>query len=884
MGDKKKYSKFARRKIKGEPWVWLSGGSVAIGMAMIIGMITLIGLEGTSTFWPKEVRGIVLGQARFHVGHPEHGQVWMSQDSTTLVVADDNVLRTVDDKASQVLAKDARLVHISDFKKHRSLFETVSEGDLMLSVEGKLLKGANNFSATPSAFVDDPALAIGVSAWKDFSDKFGADIDPIISDRFRGDLFISPDNKQLLLKAKWRSIAGQPVALDFKKPRAATISDFRKYRSAFKGDKWLLYSTQGQPVLSDKQTITAQHYLDNPTEFPSKWGALNEEGKHVSVEELNENDSLRDHMMVVGTVRSERDMDIRQLPLAENGEPYQDFELDKSPKELLIRQGNQGDGLYSRGRYFKWVRTDLPDLERIHATSPETYAETAIEYVELPGVVMIERLERGNLTGYIKAVTVDGKVVADIKNDGQQAVWEVFTKQQEKMRDAYLERYEIEKDELGEINTALNDLSEDLKKVRYDNRSSRDFLNAMDALDSAAAAWTGEEPMDKNFEDEASFSAARVEWLESLEPLLTDWDKQIDKLDLDKLKSEIAEARKIVTQRSTIHANEFLPLRFKANEMRHLEQNASYTFITTDGQEAELLLFSVVRAFRPNEMTTGDKLGVYFDRVWEYLTDDPREANTEGGIWPVIVGTVVMVLLMTLVVVPFGVIAALYLREYAKQGVVVSIVRIAVNNLAGVPSIVFGIFGLGFFCILVGGTIDDFLYPELQPAPTFGGGGIMWAAFTLALLTVPVVIVATEESLSAVPTSQREASLACGASKFQTLWGVVIPQALPGILTGTILAMARGAGEVAPLMLVGAVKSAPFPAVDMTAPFVHLDRSFMHLGFHIYDVGFQSPNVDNTKPLVFATALVLIGLVAVMNVFAIVLRNRLRKKYTTSHV
>jgi phosphate transport system permease protein len=166
----------------------------------------------------------------------------------------------------------------------------------------------------------------------------------------------------------------------------------------------------------------------------------------------------------------------------------------------------------------------------------------------------------------------------------------------------------------------------------------------------------------------------------------------------------------------------------------------------------------------------------------------------------------------------------------------------------------------------------------------FGGGGILWASLTLALLTVPVVIVSTEEALSAVSSAQREASLACGASKFQTISRVILPQAMPGVLTGTILAMARGAGEVAPLMLVGAVKYAPFPPADSIPPFVHLERKFMHLGFHVYDVGFQSPNVDNTKPLVFATALVLILLVAVLNVFAIKLRNRLRRKFATSAV
>ena len=192
--------------------------------------------------------------------------------------------------------------------------------------------------------------------------------------------------------------------------------------------------------------------------------------------------------------------------------------------------------------------------------------------------------------------------------------------------------------------------------------------------------------------------------------------------------------------------------------------------------------------------------------VWVFLSEEPREANTEGGVFPAIFGTFVMTLLMSLAVMPFGVLAALYLREYAKQGLIVRTVRIAVNNLAGVPSIVFGVFGLGFFVYLVGGTIDQLFFSTALPTPTFGTGGIVWAALTLALMTVPVVIVATEEALAAVPRGTREGSLACGASKWQTIQRVVLPAAAPGILTGLILAMARGAGEVAPLMLVGSLR------------------------------------------------------------------------------
>jgi len=264
--------------------------------------------------------------------------------------------------------------------------------------------------------------------------------------------------------------------------------------------------------------------------------------------------------------------------------------------------------------------------------------------------------------------------------------------------------------------------------------------------------------------------------------------------------------------------------------------------------------------------------------------DDPRESNTEGGVFPAIFGTVMMVLLMSLFVTPLGILEALYLREYAKQGSFVSLVRIAVNNLAGVPSIVFGVFGMGFFIYRIGGSIDRLFFPESLPTPTFGTGGILWASLTLALMTVPVVIVATEEGLAAIPRNMREGSLALGATKWETTWRVVLPALAPSILTGLILAMARAAGEVAPLMITGVVKLAPSLPLDGQFPFLHMDRKFMHLGFHIYDVGFQSPNVDAARPMVLTTTLLLLLIVVALNLTAIILRRRLRKKFQMSAV
>ncbi len=305
----------------------------------------------------------------------------------------------------------------------------------------------------------------------------------------------------------------------------------------------------------------------------------------------------------------------------------------------------------------------------------------------------------------------------------------------------------------------------------------------------------------------------------------------------------------------------------------------SITAEIANGQVVELKIASIVRAFLPNDMGLGGKLVHYFQKLWEFVSTDPREANTEGGIFPAIFGTVMMVLIMSVIVTPFGVVAAVYLREYARQGFVTRLIRIAVNNLAGVPSIVYGVFGLGFFVYFLGGHIDDAFFPEAKPAPTFGTPGLMWASITLALLTVPVVIVATEEGLTRIPRAVREGSLALGATKFETLMKIVIPMASPAIMTGVILAIARAAGEVAPLMLVGVVKLAPSLPLDLNYPYLHLDQKFMHLGFHIYDVGFQSPNVEAARPLVYATALLLVIVIALLNLTAIQIRNHLREKF-----
>jgi len=439
---------------------------------------------------------------------------------------------------------------------------------------------------------------------------------------------------------------------------------------------------------------------------------------------------------------------------------------------------------------FRWVLNDHLNKK----TTPED-------------IVVFERLEWGNLYGYVENIKQNGQLV-----QSNLSVWEEFETRLERVNQLHDEIKEIEKHEIGSVNYALERLR--LKKRKHE-------LNGT-LTDAVLLEMQAEEETQKTL-------------YQGMQSQLQELTKKIQR---DVVSVKIA-----------------------------------------TGSFVELPLANIARAFKPNAMNFLQKAGFYAHSAWLFVTDEPREANTEGGIFPAIFGTVMMVLIMSIIVTPVGIIAAVYLKEYATQGFITRVIRIAVNNLAGVPSIVYGVFGLGFFVYFLGGNIDQLFFPEALPAPTFGTSGILWASLTLAILTVPVVIVATEEGLSRVPKNIREGSLALGATKWETLWKTVLPMASPAMMTGLILAVARAAGEVAPLMLVGVVKLAPSLPLDENFPFLHLDRKFMHLGFHIYDVGFQSPNVEAARPLVYATAFLLIVVIIILNLTAISVRNRLREKY-----
>jgi ABC-type phosphate transport system permease subunit len=552
------------------------------------------------------------------------------------------------------------------------------------------------------------------------------------------------------------------------------------------------------------------------------------------------------------------------------------------------------------------LKTETPDavVGRQRLIRTENFDLTGSHYVWIadakvkdetlpPWAFVVERTQWGNLYGTPSGFFIDAKQTAD----EPAAVWDLFQQHHAEALESAARKFAIERNELGALSRRAEAARLDVAEAELHHRK-----------------------------DSAEVAEAR---------------RRLD---------EVKEACRIDEER----------VKVEAERLARRSERYQIEFATADGAKKKLALAQIVRMTPTNQLSLWGKLGVYFSRWGEFLTGWPREYNTEGGVFPAIWGTVLMTLLMTFAVVPFGVLAALYMREYAKAGPIISVLRIAINNLAGVPSIVFGVFGLGFFCYIIGGFLDGgprnvgftplppptwwlgigaatvlgafgfftylaagarkdllgrllsaaagliwiaccgmvvaliFTSPYFEgfwraklPTRTFGGGGLLWASLTLSLLTLPVVIVATEEALAAVPHSLREGSYACGASKWQTIRHIVLPKAMPGIMTGMILAMARGAGEVAPLMLVGAQKLAPELPVDGVFPFVHwpesFSRTFMHLGYHIFDAGFQSPNSEAARPMVYTSALLLIAIVALLNVTAVILRRRLRKKYLVSH-
>ncbi len=817
----KKYQRTVRPGLtvlaQGEPMIWLSGGALALALLMIFGLLALILYQGMASFWPGRLYRVTLQDGTVLMGELTDEEDYQQSSSATTDTED----------------TDSPLQHRWQYRTDNFEFKGSQSGTYQWVTEEQL-----------------------------------ADPPPTM-----------PEWAMLFERTKLGRFIGTPQRFVISNPR---------------------------PISSDEDDLSAieQFFENNKSrlQIPADADDQDQAQWAATLESLNQE---------IETVRAK----LKTLQ-SENSQSF--------IKQNFIANRNL-HGLLTSGETLPI--SDIPadgnlvSIEEITEGAPDTYAAYQKHHADAR--------ERVRAADRIAEYEVG-------ESSLRQEKARLRLRSQELQHDVFIESLA---NEIYNLKLELNAIQEEKQRdARVVERASRVL-----GKDSAMAK-VGPEMV-------AALNADRTAKENTIENRLNEIAQLLDEVP--------PSAREAVYQFVEVRFevdNEISAIQERIHEIEERNDRVSLFATTAQDIETELKLGEIVRAFPSNQLDWLGRLKVYLSRWGEFLLADPREANSEGGVFPAIWGTVAMTMIMSLIVVPFGVLAALYLREYAKSGPIVSIIRISINNLAGVPSIVFGVFGYGFLILVVGAYIDGgprnanlptippfwwwltaaglalvafcafittsyslgsrkiltrmrtphlgiislllwigttiafFIlvaftpsfhgfYQASLPNPTFGKGGLLWASLTLALLTLPVVIVATEEALAAVPNSLREGSYGCGASKWQTIRRIVLPHALPGIMTGMILAMARGAGEVAPLMLVGVLKLAPELPIDTTAPFVHLDRSFMHLGFHIFDLGFQSPNSEAAKPMVFTTTLLLITVIATLNIFAIWLRARLRKRF-----
>ncbi|MEX0794339.1 MAG: ABC transporter permease subunit [Pirellulaceae bacterium] len=840
---------------QGEPMIWLSGGALALSLVMIFGLLGLVIYQGMATFWPGNVYRMELVDDSIQMGEETN------RESFNLSI--DNL-----DSLSEQAAERAR-VAIAE-----------AGGESVVTKRKQYRTG--NFDLTNTHF-----------HW-------------INQFELKPDQPTTPEWALVVERVEWGRFYGEPTR--------------------FSLTHWRTISAEEEQLAEIQRFFEVNAYrLDElvPPDEPI------EEPADAAPEDAQEDQTE---------------------PEAE--EPAADAE----PRQPTPRE-----------QYAAEIEALTEQLTQVRAENVEAFLEEQADSEHRK----IAILDNGQELEW-EAIEGEPNVLRLREiTEGPAQSWAEFQRYHDEVRGRFYEIKRIEKHEVGEVSLRQEEARLSIRRQElahriliepsatelYNLRVQAEAVLAERARDEAIAA-----QVKKRFGDDSRLALLAEGYLRAIivqqEELLE--ELQARRLEIEKLLEGIPPAAWAAIEHyieTRLEVDErTLELNHRIEDLRDQNERIRLIATTAQGIEKELALGDIVRAFPANQLTTLGRLGVYGSRWREFLLDDPREANAEGGVFPAIWGTVAMTMIMSLIVVPFGVLAALYLREYAKPGTVVSAIRISINNLAGVPSIVFGVFGYGFLIFVLGAYIDGgpanaglpimpplwwwgmmtllavvavaaFLlsvyslgmrrkmtarrsqwvssvtlltwviatgifvtvlattpyfggfYQAGLPNPTFGKGALIWASLTLALLTLPVVIVATEEALSAVPNSLREGSYGCGASKWQTLKRIVLPHAMPGIMTGMILAMARGAGEVAPLMLVGVLKLAPELPVDLTPPFVHLDRSFMHLGFHIFDLGFQSPNSEAAKPMVFTTTLLLIGVIALLNLTAIWLRARLRKQF-----
>ena len=886
---------------RGEPKIWLTGGMLVICLAMIAGLLTLIVASGLATFWPGPIDWLLLSDQQMDIGEPQRTELRLDSGATS------------DRSKANAPSRFYRTANFDLTNRHYRWFEPTElsaagivrpEWALLIERQswGRMLALPSRLSRSLNSFDADHQKIIAASQ---LLQELSAELEPLAAEEPPvplADLSAALNEKlnrsrsQQLKRAIEQALRENNGSVQWQSPDAAT---------------WI---AAPEPLADDANVAAARVVNDDPVDIL----------KHIEpvLSRLSqvrwETEQAMHRISLLDRDLSDARVDVRQAEL----------NTGRAVLEKVDSVGPILEGLAASEHAADRVKDLLADVKSLSAdpAQAQQWEQLLRRYLEKNLTPSRQALEQ-ELTGWQQQFTDEPLAIRESIERFQQA-WK-STLAKKKPLEASIQASESR----TEGNELLVLLPTDAVKLELEPADSEALF---------AGQWT-----DRVIEQLAAQSIAPIarEQPEQTKPATNDADaKATANLEPPRVKK---------------FGDNVAQIEFEDRDRGRL----SLWGWKTTGDETTWLLpqqkpvncSEIVRLFPPNQLSIGGKLAVYAARWREFLFDNPREANTEGGVFPAIWGTIVMTLIMTLAVVPFGVIAALYLREYTRSGPIVSLVRISINNLAGVPSIVYGVFGLAFFCYSMGAFIDggaknaqfgalpsnqwylilsvtvavgvgafllsilgsganpsqggwqqrltklapalwflslvgagvlifkspffDGLYEARLPAPTFGKEGLLWASLTLALLTLPVVIVATEEALSAVPNSLREGSLACGASKWQTIYRIVLPHARPGILTGAILAMARGIGEVAPLMLVGALPVAPDLPLDGEFPYFHGSRSFMHLGYQIYWLGFQSQNSEASKPLVFTCTLLLILIVISLNLAAIMLRARLRRRF-----
>lgn len=879
------YSLMAR----GEPFVWLTGGMMVVCLAMLVLLLSIILYNGLATFWPREIRWIPLDNGAFVAGEWQYNESYrLNSDSTT-------------DPPTLAQRQLLRIGNAEYFGKHfRLVNDQEQSGPAWLPPDYYAIerRKGGRYYALPIRLEEDAPIASDPTwlALQQLLQSFATPNRLLSEDAANSDLSLSNLDWALLINLQRQSLLESWSNSHADQSWVPLTSDTPDSKPESTPDP-----TSASPSTS-QVTLSPSHLTSDPNSIRNTLPSWLQEAAQLQAEcdDLQEQIAAADRAMNVARLR------LKELELRLHANWSEPLEAAVSTLVQRLEQTHQLqasidalDLVLQSKQLASDLETHRPSLTLLR----EAWQKEHKRLDSLPTSKDLEILQPVLQTHPFSQPSIDQYLATVVKQTRRQIPW----------RDA-LRRSEAK-------------------------QADRRFIGAMPPANENSLKAIGEEAIPgENWSEQAAKVVTASLQTDPAIPSATDFVR-IDYPQAPGCLVKVPDAKRGVVYHWLSRDSELRP--------RSLELT-----------EHPLPVANIVRAYQANQLSFANKVSVFIGRWWEFVFANPREANTEGGVFPAIWGTIVMTLIMSLLVVPFGVMASLYLREYAQPGLMVSIIRVCVNNLAGVPSIVYGVFGLAFFCYTVGGFLDggperieitpwpaapwfalvgfltvigfaafwislqagafgpsaksrngwtkklaaalwltcsigvlfliikspffEGFYRASLPAPTFGKGALLWAAFTLALLTLPVVIVATEEALSAVPNSLREGSYACGASKWQTIHRIVLPHARPGILTGSILAMARGAGEVAPLMLVGAIPSAIELPLDSEFPFFHGSRSFMHLGFQIYSLGFQSQNSDAARPMVFTTTLLLIIIVAMLNFIAIWLRARLRKSFAGS--